>query len=169
MKKLTTIILCLLLPAFLISQDNNLLRVEPPFWWTGMVDSNLQVLVYGNEISSSLVNFDYPGVELVNVRRVENPNYLFLDIIISDEAQPGIFDIQFTIGNKVIPPFKYELKERSPLSAARKGFDNSDVVYLLMPDRFANGDPSNDNMPGFTYNIKFWVFIYNSCTKRFRQ
>ena len=79
---------------------------------------------------------------------MENPNYVFLDLTISEEAQPGSFDIMFKVGNKLMAPYTYELKERIPGSAERKGFGNSDAIYLLMPDRFSNGDPSNDNMPG---------------------
>jgi glycosidase len=137
-----------LFPTILISQSNMLLRVEPPFWWTGMSNPNLQVLIYGNEISLSAIEINHPGIELKKIHKVENPNYLFIDLTISEEVQPGSFDIMFKVGNKLMAPYKYELKERKTGSSERKGFDNSDAIYLLMPDRFSNGDPSNDNMPG---------------------
>ena len=142
------IFLFLLFPIVLLSQSNNLLRVEPPFWWTDMSNPNLQILIYGNEISLSTIEINHQGIELKKIHQVENPNYLFLDIKISEDVQPGSFDIIFKVGNKLMAPYKYELKERKAGSADRKGFDNSDAIYLLMPDRFSNGDPSNDNMPG---------------------
>lgn len=152
MKRQCIFLLLLLFPIILFSQNNNLLKVEPPFWWTGMSNPNLQVLIYGNEISLSTIEINHPGVELVKVNKVENPNYLFLDITIGEDVQPGTFDIIFKVGNKLMPPYKYELRERKAGSDDRKGFDNSDVVYLLMPDRFSNGDPSNDDMPGMIEN-----------------
>lgn len=148
MKRQYTLLLLILFPIFLFSQSNNLLRVEPPFWWVGMESSDLQVLIYGNEISLSTIEINHPGIELKKIHKVENPNYLFLDITIGEDVQAGTFDIIFKVGNKMMPPYKYELKKRKEGSAARKGFDNSDAVYLLMPDRFSNGDTTNDNMPG---------------------
>ena len=148
MKRQSIFFLLLLFPVILFSQSNNILKVEPPFWWTGMSNPNLQVLIYGNEISLSTIEINHPGIELTKVNRVDNPNYVFLDIKIGKDVQPGIFDIIFKVGNKLMPPYKYELKERESGSAERIGFNNSDAVYLLMPDRFSNGDPSNDDMPG---------------------
>ncbi len=148
MKRQCTFLLLILFPIFLFSQNNNVLRVEPPFWWVGMENPNLQVLIYGNEISLSTIEINHPGIELKKAHAVENPNYMFLDLVIDKEILPGTFDIIFKVGNKLMPPYTYELRERKAGSADRKGFDNSDAVYLLMPDRFSNGDPSNDEMPG---------------------
>ena len=118
------IYLFLLLPIILLSQSNNLLRVEPPFWWTGMSNPDLQVLLYGNEISLSTIEINHPGVDLKKIHKVENPNYLFLDLTISKEVKPGSFDIIFKVGNKLMAPYKYELKERKEGSPERKGFNN---------------------------------------------
>lgn len=123
-------------------------RVEPPFWWAGMQNQNLQLLVYGKDISNSRVTVNYPGIELVETVLVENPNYLFLNLRIKSEAKPGSVLINFQIGKKKPLEYRYELWERAKGSAERQGFNNSDVIYLLMPDRFANGNPANDNMPG---------------------
>ena len=148
MKRHLVFLLFLIFPTVLFCQNSSLLRVEPPFWWVGMSNQNLQVMIYGNEISLSAIEIDYTGVELKKIHKVENPNYLFLDLTIGEDVQPGSFDIIFKVGNKLMKPYKYELKERKTNSANRKGFDNSDAIYLLMPDRFSNGDTSNDNMPG---------------------
>ena len=117
-------------------------RVEPAFWWTGMKNTELQIMVYGKDIARSSVQFEYPGIRLKELVRVENPNYLFLYLDIAADAAPGVVHFTFVDGKKkVVRP--YELKERAASSGAQ-GFDASDVLYLIMPDRFANGDPSND-------------------------
>jgi glycosidase len=148
MKSKTLLFITLFLTIGLNAQEIKLERVDPPFWWTGMVKNDLQLLIYGNEISQATPEITYPGVELTEVIRVENPNYMFLNLVITDEAQPGKFNIVFRIGDRLIPPYSYELRSRKEGSAMRKGFDKTDAIYLVMPDRFANGDPTNDNMPG---------------------
>jgi len=126
----------------------NLERVEPPNWWVGMKAQDLQLLVHGENISLADVSFDYPGVELEAVTKVENPNYLFIDLKFSEGVQPGNFDIHFKVGKKEVATYKYELWKRKPNSAMREGFNSSDVICLITPDRFANGDPSNDEVEG---------------------
>lgn len=122
-------------------------RVEPAFWWVGMKNPKLQLLIHGNDISKNQVSISYPGVKIVKVNKVENPNYLFVDIVVdSRTAKAGKFDINFKQNGRTEATYTYELKNRKVGSANRQGFTSSDVVYLLMPDRFANGDPSNDNV-----------------------
>lgn len=123
-------------------------RVEPPSWWVGMQNPSLQLLVYGKDISKTTLTMDYPGVSLIKKTSVENPNYLFLDLEIAPEAKPGSFNLVFTDGRKTVFEYKYVLNERKSGSASRKGFGAEDVIYLLMPDRFSNGNPSNDNITG---------------------
>jgi len=123
-------------------------KIEPPFWWTGMKNPNLQLLVYGNNISETEPKIEAKGITITNFVQVENPNYLFIDLEISPTAEAGQFKINFIQNDKMVEFIDYELKGRNPGSAARKGFDQSDVLYLLMPDRFSNGDLSNDDMPG---------------------
>ncbi|MFY0688669.1 MAG: glycoside hydrolase family 13 protein [Cyclobacteriaceae bacterium] len=123
-------------------------RVEPPFWWAGMVNNQLQLMVHGERISELTPSFDYPGVKLVAVTKLENPNYLILDLNLDMDVQPGAFDIQFRRGKKTVKTYVYELKARRAGSADRIGFNTSDVMYLITPDRFVNGDPSNDNVDG---------------------
>ena len=117
-------------------------RTDPSFWWTGMKNSELQIMFYGKDIAQSQVQFEYPGVRLKELVQLESPNYLFLYLEISKEAQPGVIHFTFTQGKQKIVK-QYELKERVASTGAR-GFDASDVLYLIMPDRFANGDPAND-------------------------
>jgi hypothetical protein len=123
-------------------------HIEPPFWWTGMKHSALQLMVHGEDIAGSSVSIDYEGVSLASVEHTGNRNYLFINLDISPAAEPGSFMITFTDENDNTVEKEYKLLKRDPGSAERKGFDNSDVMYLIMPDRFANGDPSNDEIEG---------------------
>jgi len=117
-------------------------RMEPAFWWVDMKNPELQMLVYGKDIARSELQFEYPGVRLKEIVRVDNPNYLFVYLEIGKEAQPGLIKFTFTEKKKKLTK-TYELKQRAATSGAQ-GFDASDVLYLIMPDRFANGDPTND-------------------------
>jgi neopullulanase len=123
-------------------------KVEPPFWWTEMKTQNLQILVYGENISTYQPGIKYNGITLDKTILVDNPNYLFLYVTITETAKPGNVPIEFSRRGAGKITHTWELKQRKTGSAGRKGFDHSDVIYLLMPDRFANGDPSNDNIPG---------------------
>ena len=146
MKKI--IILSLLCFLFLQSFSQLNPRIEPPFWWTGMKVPDLQLLVHADNIASTAPRLVYPGVKLLKVNKTDNPDYLFLDLQISNEARAGVFRIDFQRDEDVRYSYEYELKERSPGSSERQGFGPDDVIVLLMPDRFANGNPDNDDMPG---------------------
>ncbi|AWW00477.1 glycoside hydrolase family 13 protein [Arcticibacterium luteifluviistationis] len=124
-------------------------RVEPSNWWIGMKEPMVQLLVHGNQISDFAPSFKYKGVKIEAVHKTENPNYLFLDLIISKKAEAGIVNINFA--NKADKEtFKFELKARRQNSAQREGFNTSDAIYLITPDRFANGNPNNDNVDGYS-------------------
>lgn len=125
-------------------------RLEPEFWWIGMENPNLQLLIYGQEIGDYKATLDYPGVTIQSVQNVENVNYLFVNLQIDKSAKAGKFDITLTNSKGKELKYQYELKERRKNSSNRKGFNSSDVIYLLMPDRFANGNPENDSVDGLT-------------------
>ncbi len=122
-------------------------RVEPPFWWAGMHHDEVQVMFYGHNIGLTRVDIDHPDVILKEAVAVDSPNYLFLYLNVS-RAEPGLVPIHFKHNGQVSFSYQFELKERETGSRYRKGFNTSDAIYLLMPDRFANGDPTNDDMPG---------------------
>jgi glycosidase len=123
-------------------------RVEPPNWWAGMEYPSLQLLVKGDNIGGSMVSLSYPGVTLYSVTYPPSPDYLFIDLLIDESARPGTFTVTLSKSNVVVAEFDYSLLQREEGSAMRRGFDNSDVMYLVMPDRFANGDTSNDEVEG---------------------
>lgn len=130
------------------SQSPELDKVEPPFWWAEMQNPDLQLLVYGKNIASTQVSVDYEGVTLNTVTQVENPNYLFVHLTVSKTAKAGEFPLVFSHNGKEVQRYTYQLKEREANSHLRKGFGPEDAIYLIMPDRFANGNPENDSMEG---------------------
>lgn len=120
----------------------NIERIEPLNWWVGFKDKNLQLTVYGKNIAQRYVKINYPGVVLKSTVKVENPNYLFLNLVINEEAKAGKCPITFSKEKEKDIVYTYELKERN--SRKPNGVSSKDFVYLIMPDRFANGDYSND-------------------------
>lgn len=125
-------------------------RVEPAFWWTGMKSGELQLLFYRHDadIAGYTPEIRYPGVTFVKKITVENPHYLFVQLDIKPTAKPGTVPIRFTRGTESIT-YSYELRKKSSDTHRIQGFNSSDVLYLIMPDRFANGNTANDSIPGF--------------------
>jgi neopullulanase len=125
------------------------MRIEPPFWWVDMPSRKLEILLYDQDIQGAQVKINYPGIRIAQVYEVENPNYLFIDLEINPSTQPGVFQLELVKGEDK-RSYSYELKsrERYDYSLAFTGLDGSDIIYLIMPDRFANGDPDNDSVEG---------------------
>jgi glycosidase len=124
------------------------LRVEPVHWWAGMKDPNLQLLVHGKGIGSATPQISYPGVTIKKVSKADSPNYLFIDLLISKTAKSGSFDIRFMEKGKQVALSEYQLNKRVTGAGNQQGFNSSDLIYLITPDRFANGDPGNDVVKG---------------------
>ncbi len=125
----------------------NVSKIDPPFWFTGMNNPELQLMVYGEGIGQASVSVNYPGVSLSSVVKLESNNYLLVYLHLDKDVKPGKMPITFTLGKKKLVK-DYELRARSKAGADHKGFDASDALYLLMPDRFANGNPDNDQIEG---------------------
>jgi len=121
-------------------------KVSPPFWWADMKNPQLQIMLYGDDLASADVSIRGEGVLLQETVVLDNPNYLLLYVDLS-QAKPQTFDILLQKGRqKATVP--YELKARTRRGSDIQGFDASDVLYLIMPDRFANGSTANDVIPG---------------------
>ncbi|WP_372938700.1 glycoside hydrolase family 13 protein [Seonamhaeicola sp.] len=127
-----------------MEEFNEIERVEPLNWWVGFKNKNLQLLVKHPNISKATPKINYEGVTISEVHKADSPNYLFIDLIINETAKAGKFNIEFTFQNGDKKQQTYELKSRAKDLHNYAGFNSSDVIYLITPDRFANGDPSND-------------------------
>ncbi len=135
------------------SQSPSIQRIDPTNWYVGMKNPRLQLLVYGKNISDCEVKINYAGVKLEKINKVENPNYLFLDLNIAPETQAGQMNIELskTIqvqkGKKkmidqivkITQPYLLKVRDQKP-----QVIDSKDFVYLILPDRFSNGNPTND-------------------------
>lgn len=121
-------------------------KVAPSFWWAGMKNSELQILLYGEDLALSDVSVSGEGIYLKETVRQDNPNYLLLYLDLS-EAKAQTFQILLKHGKKKLQ-IPYELKSRVRRGEDVKGFTSEDVLYLIMPDRFANGNPENDVVDG---------------------
>ena len=122
-------------------------HIEPPSWWVGMKNDTLQLMVYGPAVGAATVETDYPGIKIVETVRPDSPDYLFVYLTVSPETLPGDVPLRFTEGRRS-QTVDYPLAPRTGLKPGFEGFDAADVLYLVMPDRFADGDPSNNSLPG---------------------
>lgn len=148
MKKIF-IIFKLLLLAVTFSFAQNV-EVYPTNWWVGMKNPKLQIMLHKTDIGKASNFFvNYSGVQLVKTNKVENNNYVFLDFVISKTTKPGILKINYKENNQS-KSIDFSLKARRAGNGTSfaQGVTSSDVMYLIMPDRFSNGDPSNDRIPG---------------------
>jgi glycosidase len=135
-------IICTLITFFTLSLSAQIDRMEPPFWYEGMNKSEVQVLFYGKNIAQNTITVSN-GVVITQVQKTENPNYVFVTIDLKNvTAQELMFT--FKNGKKSFNQ-NYSIKKRKENSRNRKSFDSSDMMYLIMPDRFANGNEKNDS------------------------
>lgn len=128
------------------AQAMEIKKVAPSFWWAGMKNPELQILLYGENLALSDVSVSGEGIFLKETVRQDNPNYLLLYLDLS-EAKAQTFQILLKNGKKKLQ-IPYELKSRVRRGEDVKGFTSEDVLYLIMPDRFANGNPENDVVDG---------------------
>ena len=140
--KMKNKILLIILLVSSISYSQQIERIEPPFWWEGFKNTSLQLLIYGENISNLDFKIKSDIVELVSVEKAENPNYIFLNLEVNDKGISGDFDIDY--GENSI---KYNINKKELDSENHFGFSSSDVLCLITPDRFINGDYTNDNHP----------------------
>ena len=152
MKKIITVVVfSMLIGASLVAQTNY--HVYPTHWWTGMKDQKLQLLIRAPKIGSEKrsVTLTYPGVTLVKQSGFKNTGYLAIDLKINSTAKPGKLKIKISNPDaEASYQVEYELKPRSKENGKTRirGVGQEDLIYLIMPDRFSNGDPSNDRVAG---------------------
>ena len=132
--------------------EKQIIRIDPPNWWAGMQNKEVSLLIKGTNIASYTIDTVSPeGITVADVTRAESNDYIFLDIVINDNAQPNTYTFTLVNGNKTMN-FKYELKKRNIDPNKLNGINSSDLIYLIMPDRFANGNLKNDALANFNEN-----------------
>ena len=124
--------------------NTSLERVEPISWWIGLKNTSLQLLVKEKNIGNSIPSISYAGVSIEKAHKAKSENYLFIDLSIDTATKAGKFDVVFTFDDGTKKTHTYELKSREKPADDYVGFDSSDAIYLITPDRFSNGDESND-------------------------
>ncbi len=147
MKPLLALILALC-TSLAHAADYRIDHMDPPSWWVGMQAREVQLMVHGPRIADLEPAVQHAGVRIASVTRVANRNYLFVTLDIGANAAAGTLDLQFKAagpGGKALS-YPFPLQAREPGSRQRKGFNSSDIIYELMPDRFANGNPHNDSV-----------------------
>ncbi|WP_206483324.1 glycoside hydrolase family 13 protein [Thalassotalea sp. G2M2-11] len=135
------------------AQQFNIDHLEPLSWWTGMQSKQLQLMVHGQEIAQLTPKIDNKAITITQVHQVENSNYLFIDLTLADSLQPGSYPIDFYKQNQKVLTVNYTIHARNKLSQATQSFSAKDVIYLVTPDRFANGDTTNDTVKGLQQGL----------------
>jgi neopullulanase len=142
----------LLFPLQGIAQSPSITRIEPPNWWVGMKTNAIQLLCYGEHLRNLSVVSATPSIKVKKVSS-DNPAYAFIDIVIDPRTRPG--DHTFTVRTKAgNTTFTFAIQKRLPPRGRCQGFDASDVIYLITPDRFANGDTTNDSVAGYSDSLR---------------
>lgn len=144
-KRLFSVVL-LLLATMSYGQAYKIKHIEPAFWWVGMQHQQLQIMVHGDQISELNPSFSYPNLQLDSVVKTSNANYLFIYLSLNKNTIAGKFELILSKGKKEKLRYSYELKQRKETSAQRIGFNSSDAMYLITPDRFANALTENDEV-----------------------
>lgn len=140
---------CLTGYACVVQAEARSVDIAPPHWWTGMASSSLELMLHGEKIAGHNVRLsDANGATLTRQRRLDSDNYLFVELDVSD-ASPGTITLELEDEAGSVTYIEYALKERQRGSASRQGFSAEDAIYLITPDRFANGDRSNDTVEGY--------------------
>lgn len=138
-----------LLPAFsaFSSQENNL-DVYPPNWWAGMQHAEVELMIFGNDVADDKVSVSKGSVQIKQSRALDSENYLFVTLDASD-ANPQELVLTLKDEDGSSRDIHYSLEKRAEGSSAREGFGPEDAIYLIAPDRFANGSLENDNIDGY--------------------
>lgn len=146
MKRFSLISLALLAGSSLFGakKASMVTNIEPPYWWVGMANDTLQIMVTGPGIADASVSLDYPGVAITRTVKLDSPNYKFIYLTIDDTTKPGKLPLHFTLAGRKTT-IDYELKARDRKPEDYNGFTSSDVLYLLMPDRFSRGETESES------------------------
>ncbi len=148
MLKSKVIVFFLVIFIFSSAQEIKVNKIEPPNWWVGMNYNQVQLMVYGENLKDIDAKFDNDEIKVVKVHEIENPTYAFIDIEIPSTLKSGEYKLTLSKNENEIS-VEYPINKRQSADGRYQGFSNEDVMYLLMPDRFVNGDYLNDNIDGY--------------------
>jgi len=143
MKKIILIFSILFNCGFLFSQ-NLLHHVEPISWWVNMKSSKFQILIHGDQLKELDIKIPDNKIELLKVHYLENENYVALDVEVIERGEAFSFDIYFSKNDQLIEKYNYQMGLKSDRNMENESFSSKDVIYLITPDRFSNGDKTND-------------------------
>ena len=151
MKRYIILVLAILLTNN-FAQKLSINKIEPPNWWVNHTYKKVQLMVYGNHLDSVKVSINCKNIKMSKIINPHNTSYAFLNLEIEKDVLPGSYEITFSnrFGKEVVD---YNILDRNNSNDLHKGFSNKDVVYLIFPDRFSNGDSSNDLV--FNHNEEF--------------
>jgi neopullulanase len=150
MKKALSLLLLLFLAGSLFAQEYKINGIYPTHWWTGMKNPRLQLMLHGANIQENSFSISYPGVQLLKVHKPENKNYVFIDLTIAAATKPGTLNIRVKNPNgSGNIPFELKARRSGNGTAYAQGVHAQDLIYLIMPDRFSNGDYTNDRLLGY--------------------
>src|SRR5690242_9342659 len=149
MKKITFFFFLTFSFSILFAQNSSY-HCYPTNWWTGMKWHKVQIMIHGNDIgNANAYTINYPGVKLDKAEKVENKNYVFLDIDITSTAKPGLVKINVKkSGSSFTINFPLDKRRQGNGTQFAQGVTSKDLIYLIMPDRFSNGDTTNDRVAG---------------------
>jgi len=140
-----TLLATFMFSTFLTAQNLRIDKIEPPNWWVGMNLNNVQLMIYGENLNDAIIKFENENIHVVKIHKIENPSYTFVDITIPENIAPGNYKL---LAEKNGQAFKidYPILKREKSAETHSGFNKEDVIYLISPDRFCNGNIENDTL-----------------------
>lgn len=152
MKKCSVLLFIILFTQQIIPQNILINKIEPPNWWTGMKWNKVQLMVYGENLNGVTAKFSDSRIKIRKVHKLENSSYTFIDIEIHNNLPGGNYSLTLSKGKEKVDVTYSILKREGGIR--HQGFSSKDIIYLLMPDRFANGDVTNDSIPGYSDSMQ---------------
>src|SRR3989339_367628 len=146
MKKIFLLITVLIISTNIAAQNIVVNKIEPPNWWAGMKTNKIQLMIYGKNLNNISAGFKDKNIKVVRVNKIANPDYAFIDVEIKNDIKPNDYELTLSRG-KEKTSVKFPIHKRENDKKRFQGFSPDDIIYLIMPDRFVNGDPSNDSIP----------------------
>ena len=151
MKKFFIAILFIVTISF--AQNLSVEKVEPSNWWVGMKLNKIQLMIYGSNLKNFSASFDDRKIKVLKTHQLENSHYAFIDIEIPNNLPAKVYKLKLNSSNKTVS-IDFPIYKREKTKNKFQGFNQTDAIYLIMPDRFVNGDVSNDSIAGYSDSMQ---------------